>query len=109
MVPGHGAPAQTGPNPYKVIVNKTDVQGTDTVDITLTSTSGTEEFKGFFIQVRKPNGDKPISEFKGDAENARTMKCEANKDAMTHPSPASKKSVTVQWVAPNDEDGEYQI
>lgn len=113
MIPGHGEnPQPSDTNPYKIMVGQTSLQGFDTLDITLTSQNGNDIFKGFLIQVRKPGGDTAVGEFNGDGKDpdARTMSCFGTPNsAMTHTGSNEKKSVTVQWIAPNDSDGEYQV
>ncbi|CAL8133643.1 unnamed protein product [Orchesella dallaii] len=113
MIPSHGSSPQTGPNPYKVVVSKTSVKGQEVVDITITSVSGNDDFKGYLLQVRKPGEDrKAFGRFNEIIENdlGKALKCfDAEHSAVTHNSNKPKKSVTFQWTAPNEEDAEYEI
>lgn len=111
MIPGHGGSSQNGAIPYSLALSNTAVSGYDTVDIIL-SGKETDSFVGFLIQVRKVGGDgKATGEFKEEATgNAGPLDCfERTKSAITHTSKDVKKNVTVQWIAPNDEDAEYEV
>lgn len=124
MIPGHGHSPQTGASPYTLTLSRTAVSGFQPVDITLSGGGDNNNILGFLIQVRKSGGDGRVAgEFKvpvqededDDDDNASTAVSKGidcfgvARSAMTHTSNDAKKSVTVQWIAPNDADGEYQV
>lgn len=120
MEPGHGAVPQTGESPYIINLSSTDVKGGDSVSVTLTSKTGATEFKGFITMGQKSDGNLknsgsgiPVGTFKlsetGTNSVTRFVKCkEVGDGAVTHTSADGKKSVTFDWIAPN-EDGDFII
>ncbi|ODM96841.1 putative defense protein 3 [Orchesella cincta] len=111
MLPGHRALPSPDTFPYKVVLSKQTVTSEESVDITITSLSGEREFKGFILQVRKAGEEKAYGEFKVDSgdETTQTLDCfETSRNAITHASNVPKKSVKVEWVAP-EEEGVYEV
>ncbi|CAL8133645.1 unnamed protein product [Orchesella dallaii] len=110
MTPGHHVDPSTDPIPYKIVLSKNVAKGAETVDITITSKSGERDFKGFIIQVRKPGEEKAYGEFKEfDDESGQTLNCFGTENsAVTHASNDKKKSITAEWIAPN-EDAVYEV
>ncbi|ODM96838.1 putative ferric-chelate reductase 1 [Orchesella cincta] len=113
MLPGHGSSPQTGPNPYKVEISKSSLMGQEVMDITISSKTGSDDFVGFLLQVRKPgDNNKAYGSFNEVIENdlGQTLECfDIANSGVTHKNNKPKKSITVQWTAPNDEDAEYEI
>ena len=79
------------------------------VDVELKSKSGST-FKGFIIEARSVAGNKIIGSFQTINSDARYVGCDGvPQSAVTHTSPAPKKSVRVRWTAPSDFTGSVKV
>ncbi|OXA51165.1 putative ferric-chelate reductase 1 [Folsomia candida] len=99
MIPGHKArPQDPATNPYTVTVSNLRPKGGETVLITLNAPASQPPFKA---------GDKTTNLGRFNATYApavsQAISCFGNsRSAMTHVSGSEKNSVTVAWIAPNE-------
>merc|ERR1719373_463824 len=105
MKPGHGPQSQTSTSPYKVTVSGNTVSTGGQLTVELNPT-GSETFKGFFLQAR--NSDDDII---GSFETVTNDGNYGNKPqtAVTHVNSDPKSSVKVKWTAPSDFEGSVKI
>ncbi|VVC46036.1 Reeler domain [Cinara cedri] len=111
MLPKHGAPAQTGPSPYTLTLNRKSVKPGESVTLTLAA-KDSGKFKGFLVQARDSTGSpigsfmplpasKTNNEFKGKWKLLSCPKGPANNTA-THVNSIEKSRVILTWIAPKN-------
>lgn len=61
MLPKHGEPAQTGPSPYTLTLNRKSVKPGESITLTLAG-KNSAKFKGFLVQARDSTGS-PVGSF----------------------------------------------
>ncbi|XP_066156071.1 putative defense protein Hdd11 [Euwallacea fornicatus] len=105
MTPKHPVAPQKSPFPYKVTLDKSEVQPGEEVLITVSG----QPFKGFFVQVRE--SDKAVGTFQipGNHKYIKTVNCFGTKgSAATHKNAVDKKDVELVWKAPA-KAGKYTV
>ncbi|KAG0414029.1 hypothetical protein HPB47_008823 [Ixodes persulcatus] len=105
MLPNHaGSTPQESAAPYNV---SRELQPDHTVKVTLT---GTNPFKGFFIQARRADDQEALVPGKftvSDESVIQTLNCEEKQSsAVTHLDKSEKSEIVVFWTPPSDWDGE---
>ncbi|KAM3914854.1 putative ferric-chelate reductase 1 isoform 2-T6 [Leptodactylus fuscus] len=98
MIPQHGVDAQPSFSLYSLSfssVNHTEGLG---FIVTLRKHPITDDFKGFMIQARAPNGNKPQGRFIVSSSDAQTLTCTTQESAVSHTSPILKSNVSVLWL-----------
>ncbi|XP_075040267.1 putative defense protein 3 [Mixophyes fleayi] len=108
MIPIHGASTQTTTSPYTLSLAKNTYSSGENIAVTLSSTTGTTQFKGFLIQARSGSTSTPVGSFKISA-NAQTLTCSSSADSVSHISGSGKTSIQVTWVAPSSNIADIQI
>jgi hypothetical protein len=109
MLPKHDVPAQTTPSPFTVTLSETGLKGGDKMTIKLEAPEG-EHLKGYLVLVKKAGGDtkKPFGRFNVTSNHTQALDCFGEqKSAVTHTkdfSSEERKGITLEWVAPNNED-----
>ncbi|XP_077500451.1 putative ferric-chelate reductase 1 homolog isoform X2 [Amblyomma americanum] len=102
MVPGHGAPSESGADSYQLTAEK---QPDQTVRVTLTGT-----FKGFLIQARKADDVDSLVPGKFvpvDNATTATLSCLGDEAAaLTHTDGDVKSQVKATWIPPANWAGE---
>ena len=108
MKPGHASQSQTSASPYKVTVSGSTVSTGGQLTVELNPT-GSETFKGFFLQARNSDDD-IIGSFETVTNDGKYVNC-GNKPqtAVTHVNSNPKSSVKVKWTAPSDFEGSVKI
>uniref|UniRef100_A0A1E1WYL2 Putative secreted protein n=1 Tax=Amblyomma aureolatum TaxID=187763 RepID=A0A1E1WYL2_9ACAR len=90
-----------GPStPYKLVQDKKEFNGGDTVTVTLAG----HPFKGFFIRAFDEN-NKEIGQFETTGESKPVTEC----SAVTHTNNADKMTVQVLWKAPAGTQGQVHF
>jgi hypothetical protein len=109
MLPKHNVEPQTTPSPYKITLSESKLTGGDTMTIKLEAPEG-EYFKGYLVLVKKAGGDtkKPFGQFNVTSNYTQALDCFGEqRSAVTHTkdfSSEERKSITLDWVAPDDEE-----
>ncbi|KAG8555933.1 hypothetical protein GDO81_017865 [Engystomops pustulosus] len=75
MTPSHGVPAQTSSPPYILSLDKNTYSAGDKIKVTLGSSSGVTQFKGFLIQARSGSATVPVGSFVTSNSNSQTLTC----------------------------------
>ncbi|WP_266143600.1 Reeler domain-containing protein, partial [Escherichia coli] len=104
MLPVHGnAVPSTKPSPYTITVSPTSVNGGDTVRVHI---SGTEEFRGVYLQARR--GQEPVGEFllpAGENNKIALSDCPpGHNNAFSYISRTPLDTLDIDWKAPNTSD-----
>ncbi|XP_069825146.1 putative defense protein 3 isoform X2 [Dendropsophus ebraccatus] len=94
---------QPSPAPYIIIVSNRTVFPEDIITVTITSTSGNETFKGFFLQARPVKKDEFSGTFSlSDPNNTQLLQCGSQPNtAVSHTNNELKTSIEAYWTAPN--------
>ncbi|XP_040216118.1 putative ferric-chelate reductase 1 isoform X2 [Rana temporaria] len=108
MMPQHGASAQTSSSPYILTLSKTTYSPGEKITATLTSSSGSTQFKGFLIQARSASDTTPWGSFQVTSD-AQTLTCTTAADSVSHASSSRKTSLQVTWIAPTSTTANIQI
>lgn len=103
MTPGHGVAPQETPSPFVVLPEATIVgQGQMLQMMLLPSVSTHTDFKGFMIQART-DLDKIVGQFDVDKNVlAIALNCDSVNSTATHSSRVSKRTMVLEWKAPED-------
>ncbi|KAG8555931.1 hypothetical protein GDO81_017865 [Engystomops pustulosus] len=109
MTPSHGVPAQTSSPPYILSLDKNTYSAGDKIKVTLGSSSGVTQFKGFLIQARSGSATVPVGSFVTSNSNSQTLTCTSAASSVSHTSSTGKTSIDVTWVAPMTNVTDIQI
>lgn len=107
MVPGHGADAQTGNSPYRIILSAETYTCPDE-ELTVT-VNGTSPFMGFLCQPRSnPSAYSTVGSLSGSGSVPTKNNCETNA-ALTHTESSGKNSLTFVWKSSTSTENVYIV
>lgn len=112
LLPRHGNNiAQTGPSPFQILVNSTNVENGEVIEVTVESDDPTKTFKGFLLQAREVA---TVYETKGifvteEGSEIKTNNCQVDSDTVTHISRDDKRNVKFYYKAPDGYEGVVTI
>lgn len=112
MTPQHGgSTSQSSAPPYTITISATCYTPGQAVTVTL-SGNDDSQFRGFFLQARKPNVNTAsygTFDVTGNSE-AQTLDCFAQtKNAVGHNSRDDKNTTSFQWTPPSDLTGDVEF
>ncbi|CAH0726522.1 unnamed protein product, partial [Brenthis ino] len=108
MIPRHPVEPQKRPAPYIITTSTKEVKAGTPMEVTIAGKSSADTIRGLMLQARTGDkGDKIVGLFTVAPNDplARTLKCSANGDTVTHKKhdpKEDKQSVTFTWTPPAD-------
>lgn len=100
MLPTHGFEPQTTVPPFLILISSLDVQGGETVTVTVQGRFPLDTFRGFMVQFRnivypyEPVGTVLLG------EGVRPMNCNGGPTTATHINNLPTAIQPIQWIAP---------
>jgi len=109
MTPEHGSDPQSSKSPYEISLKQLTVRNGENLIIQLESPIK-RSFKGFLVIVKKVGEPEQAYGSFSSNENVKTLNCfHGNNNAATHSNRDDKSSVMLTWIAPENEDGDFEI
>lgn len=109
MLPAHGGiPRQESPSPFRFEPTSLIVGQGQTIRVEIVATPRELVFGGFMLHARNINPPyQVIGRFSQNPDGAtKFIGCDGQEDTATHLSPTPKRDLGLEWVAPNDFEGE---
>ncbi|KAI8510099.1 DOMON domain-containing protein frrs1L [Branchiostoma belcheri] len=107
MTPSHsGGIIQTSIPPYELLVDKQTYNAGEQITVTLRST-GSDTFKGFFVQARPVGQDDPVGTFTAN-DNTTALNTVAH-NRLGYDPVTDKTTISVLWTAPSASVGDIQF
>lgn len=96
MTPQHHVDPQSSQAPYTLTVSRNTIRSGDDVKLTIEGKSPQDKIKGFLIQVRQNNSNKPLGTFKVDPKDSfiQAVTCPGGEKVMRSSSASSNGFTT---------------
>lgn len=106
MDPSHGGQPQTGPCPYRFLLDKTEIFANQCVVFTI-KTYYPRKFKGFMVQARN-DSDIPVGYFDIYSYKINLINCPGGeRNTATHNQADYKEVIDMRWFPPHPPTGPF--